>query len=335
LLHCRISSFKLLQTYGIRFHANSSLATECRKQWNRSLNAGNIEPSGRRDELSDWFNHRIFHPLARRLAVTLVHSSVTPNQLSIAGGLCVVLAGLCYTVWGGPAGAIFGFGLHLAWHVFDGADGDLARLTNRASPFGEAVDGISDYFSHIALYCMFGVTLAQIHGPAIWLLLIGAGVSRIFQTSHQEERRREYEYWIYGRSWIRNDGFHPKSTVERWMAALVIFYLSVSDRTSDGAGTIETLHRQAASDSLSLAAFRDVARRNLRPLLVPLQMLGSNQRTIALGVAMILGQAHWYFVYELVLLNCVLLWSIRTHASAARQVAREFKAAEPGQVMAE
>jgi phosphatidylglycerophosphate synthase len=307
------------------FDANSNLFRVPLRAGTCSLNTGSIGASGRRDELSDWFNRRLFHPLARRLALALVPSRITPNQLSVAGGVCVVLAGVCYTVWGGVAGAFVGFGMHLTWHVFDGADGDLARLTGKASPFGEAVDGISDYFSHIALYCMFGVVLMQGHGPAVWLLVVGAGVSRILQTSHQEERRREYEFWVYGRSWIRNEGLQQKTRTEKWMAALVNFYLSVSDRTRDSAGTIETLHRQAASNASALAAFRDSARRHLCPLLGRLQMLGSNQRTIALGAAMLIGQPLWYFAYELVLLNLVLLWSIRTHARAAVLVERELR----------
>lgn len=279
-----------------------------------------MTPSRGPAELSDWFNRCMFHPLAGRLARALVDSPVTPNQLSVAGGACVVVAGICYSFWGGLVGALVGFGWHLAWHVFDGADGDLARLTGKASPLGEAVDGISDYFSHIALYCMVGAMLAQSLGPAIWLLVVAAGVSRIFQASHYEERRREYQFWVDGRIWIRKEGLQPSNGAERWIAALVAFYLSVADRTRHRAGTIETLHLQAQSGSLSQAAFRDAARRHLSPLLGPLAMLGATHRTVALGAAMLIGQPLWYFAYELVLLNLVLLWSIRAHAKAAAQL---------------
>jgi phosphatidylglycerophosphate synthase len=293
-----------------------------------------IGPSERRKELNDWLNRSLYHPLARRLALALAPTSATPNQLSLAGGLCVVLAGVCYVAWGGLAGALAGFGLHLAWHVLDGADGDLARLTGRASPFGEAVDGIADYFSHIALYCMIGVMLTGAFGPAIWLVVLGAGVSRIFQASHLEERRREYEYWVYGRNWIRNEGLQPVTRGERGVAALVNLYLSVSNRTRDNTGMIETLHRQAAGNPPALAALRDAARRRLCPLIGRLQILGANQRTIALGAAMLAGQPVWYFVYELSVLNLALLWSIRAHAAAAVRLQAELAPQTSGQVSA-
>ena len=63
-------------------------------------------------------------------------------------------------------------------------------------------------------------------------------------------------------------------------------------------------------------------------------MLGSNQRTIALGVAMLIGQPLWYFAYELVLLNLVLLWSIRSHARAAVDMERELRPQGQAQDMA-
>lgn len=285
-----------------------------------SASRGVTGQSERRPELNDLLNRRVYHPLAKRLALALAPTSVTPNQLSIAGGFCVILAGACYAVIGDLAGALAGFGLHLAWHVLDGADGDLARLTGKASPLGEAIDGIADYFSHIVLYCTIGWMLMGHFGLAVWLVVVGAGVSRIFQASHLEERRREYEYWVYGRSWIRNAGIEPKTKRERGVAALVNLYLSLSDRTRDGGGTIESLHRLAAKDEVALAQFRATARRHLAPLLGRLQLLGANQRTIILGIAMVAGHPIGYFLYELSVLNLALLWSIRAHRSAAARM---------------
>ena len=46
--------------------------------------------------MNDWLNARIFHPLARRLALRLQPTGITPNAVSIIGGLCIVAAGLLY-----------------------------------------------------------------------------------------------------------------------------------------------------------------------------------------------------------------------------------------------
>lgn len=283
-----------------------------------------VELEPRRGELSDWFNRRLFHPLARRLALALAPTRVTPNQLSIAGGACVVLAGVAYTLWGGIAGVLTGFALHLGWHVLDGADGDLARLIGKAGPLGEIVDGLSDYFSHIALYIMFGFVLALQYGAAIWLLVAAAGISRIFQTSHQEERRRAYEWWVYGRTWVRIAPLQPTNSGERWLAGITAFYIALADRTQDRSGVVEVLHRKCEDGPAGMAAFRAAAQRHLRPLLGLLGMLGSNHRTLVLGATMLIGRPVWFFVYEALLLNLVLGWSIRAHAQASAQIAQEL-----------
>ena len=99
------------------------------------------KPNTRPTELQDPLNLHIYHPLARRLARVLSHTPVTPNMVSVFGGLMVVAAGVIYwgmDLWGWiwPIGALSGMALHLGWHVVDGADGDLARMTGRASPIG-------------------------------------------------------------------------------------------------------------------------------------------------------------------------------------------------------
>lgn len=52
-------------------------------------------------ELQDALNFHLYHPLARRLARRLIRTPVTPNAVSIAGGLLVVAATLAYAqpVW--------------------------------------------------------------------------------------------------------------------------------------------------------------------------------------------------------------------------------------------
>ena len=99
------------------------------------------DASGRAPELQDALNRRVYHPLARALARRLHPTGVSPHAVSIAGMLLVWGAAHAYTRMGWPEGVLIGFALHLLWHVVDGADGDLARLTGKSSPMGELVDG--------------------------------------------------------------------------------------------------------------------------------------------------------------------------------------------------
>ena len=102
-------------------------------------------------EMQDSLNFYLYHPLAWKLAKLLSRTPLTPNMVSVIGGLLVVLAGVVYfnmdstggtRAHGWPWGALLGLVLHMSWHVVDGADGDLARLTGKSSPIGEMVDGV-------------------------------------------------------------------------------------------------------------------------------------------------------------------------------------------------
>lgn len=64
----------------------------------------------------------------------------TPNMVTVFTGLIGVGAGLSFLFQQWILGAVL-LQLH---HFFDGADGNLARLTNRCTPFGAKLDRISD-----------------------------------------------------------------------------------------------------------------------------------------------------------------------------------------------
>jgi phosphatidylglycerophosphate synthase len=153
-------------------------------------------------ELQDSLNFHLYHPLAWRLALLLARTPLTPNIVSVIGGCCVVAAGIVYAQtylhsWGWP-GALLGMLLHMTWHVVDGADGDLARITGRTSPLGELVDGICDYASHIILYLVLAWLLSfQIGSGWAWPIAVAAGVSHFVQANHVEVQRRQYQWWVY------------------------------------------------------------------------------------------------------------------------------------------
>ena len=123
-------------------------------------------------ELQDTLNHHLYHPLAWRLALLLSRTPLTPNMVSVIGACFVMAAGFSYAQPGWPAPALIGMALHMSWHVVDGADGDLARITGRASPIGEMVDGLCDYGSHLVLYLVLGWLLAAQIGLLGWLLML-------------------------------------------------------------------------------------------------------------------------------------------------------------------
>ena len=279
-------------------------------------------------ELEDTLNHKLYHPLAWQLARLLARTPVTPNQVSVFGGATVVCAGIAYAspLWGGeawPFSAALGMALHMAWHVIDGADGDLARMTGRNSPYGEMIDGLCDYSSHVVLYVLLGLFMAATMGAWAWAITIPAGIGHAVQSTHVEAQRRFYLYWVYGKPWLNNarpEGYGP-------LAWLVGLYLRVAQGTTPSALAIDRTITAAAADPARLEQLRDMIRAEMPPLLRLERLLGPNSRAIALGLSMLLTASPIaYFVYGGVWMSLLLVLSIVFHNRSWRRLSRRIEA---------
>lgn len=279
-----------------------------------------IGRASRPRELQDSLNYYIYHPLAYRLANLLAHSCITPNMVSIAGGLVVVAAAGAYSQASQPWLALLGFLLHMSWHVIDGADGDLARMTGRASPLGELVDGICDYFSHIVLYLVLAYRLSSQLGSTIaWTLTIAAGASHIIQSNHFEVRRRQYQWWVYGVPWLGNAHKAELAHTGKLMA-LGSIYLKLAAWLSPNTSGIDAAITSAKDDPIRRQKIRLEIKAELFSFVPRLNILNSTWRTIALGISMMAGSPIYYFVHEIVILNLALIWSIRIQRAATHRV---------------
>ncbi len=282
-------------------------------------------------ELQDPLNFYLYHPLAWQLARVLARTPLTPNMVSVFGGLMVVAAGYAYAQPGWPVPALIGMALHMGWHVVDGADGDLARMTGRTSPIGEMVDGLCDYLSHIALYLVLGWVLAgQGWGfgtAAGWVLLFFAGASHAVQSNHVEVQRRQYQWWVYGTPWLRHShSAEGSATGKSAFSLLVSAYLGAASGMTPDALRIDAAVDAAQGDPARLAAIAAAARAEAPPLLRLCKVLGPNPRAIVLGISMLAGSPLWYLLYQAVALNLLLLVSVKLHNAAARRIAAQIGA---------
>ena len=277
-------------------------------------------------ELQDGLNHYLYHPLAWRLALLLARTPLTPNMVSVIGAGFVVAAGVAYAQPGWPNSilnwpALIGMALHMSWHVVDGADGDLARITGRASPIGEMVDGVCDYASHVVLYLILGWLLSHQIGPVAWLLMLAAGVSHVVQANHVEVEKRSYQWWVYGTPWLRHsrEGGNGARR-EGALARLGGVYLAVAESTTGGSARVDAALVAARDDPAKIERIRAAARAEAPRVMPILKVLGPNPRAPLLGLSMLAGSPLWYFLWLIVGLNLLLVLSVRRHEAAANRI---------------
>ena len=256
-------------------------------------------PPTRIPALQNPLDRAIYHPLGHRLARALSKTAITPNMVSVAGGVVVVLAGLAYIQPGWPQSVFAGLLLHMSWHVLDGADGDLARLTGRSSPSGEVVDGVCDYVSHVILYLTLAGAWLDRTGWWIFAAAVAAGGSRVLQANFYEVRRRQFMAWAYGIPWLRSastNGSLPFGPLARTYLRLAAIIAPDSERID-----------RLLADPDQKERVRKALIRTGPSRLAGGAVLGANYRTLALGVSMLAGSPLWYFLYEIVVLNIVLV----------------------------
>ncbi len=269
------------------------------------------EPVRRTSEIEEVSNLYFIHPVAAVLTRWFAAIGVRPNAVSLAGMAFGIGAGVCYFHVGRPGFAVAGFLLMIAWHVMDGADGQLARLTKTQSELGKVLDGVCDYVTFIAVYAGIGVALAERDGVWVLGLVAVSGVCHAVQSAAYEAQREAYTFWGWGR------GAAPGSAGggAGWLYGV---YAGVQRLISGVPAGFDG--RLAAAVAGRQDDLRAEYRRFFAPSVRRWAVLCANYRTAGIFVCAVLGVPVVYFWVESVGLSLVL----GVLLAGQRRLARRF-----------
>jgi phosphatidylglycerophosphate synthase len=279
----------------------------------------NSDDIKRTSEIEEFTNVHIIHPISSCLIPIFISLKITPNMVSSFGMICGLLAGLCYYNYQNPMFALFGFALMFMWHVFDGADGQLARTTQNFSEIGKVIDGVCDYVTFISVYVGISLALSPIVGNDIWSLSICAGLCHAIQSGAYELQRSEYDYWGKGKlsadlpsiNDLIDQGAN-KSAIGQIANQLHIAY----SRMQYAFSGVDRNFRHSIKEVLSLAPekeheIRELYRELYAPAVNNWSILCANYRTFAIFIASISGEPQYYFWFEVVALNIALMFLVQ------------------------
>lgn len=262
-------------------------------------------------EIEEFTNRVFIHPVAGRLVGLFARVGVTPNAVSLLGMACGIGAGVAYLHFDRPMCVFAGFGLMILWHVMDGADGQLARLTAAQSEVGKVLDGICDYVTFIAVYVALAIGLAARHGNWVWGVVVVAGLCHAAQAAAYEKQREEYELWGWGRG-AAQPGRAPGSGSRRGVTKLFRrFHRAYAGLQSLTSVPGDALRQQflagLASRPRQAAGSRDAYRRTFAPSLRYWSLMSANYRSIGIFLFALCGIPLWYFLAEIFGLSLVLV----------------------------
>jgi phosphatidylglycerophosphate synthase len=279
------------------------------------------ESVGRAWEIEEITNLYVIHPVSTFLTPRFARLGITPNAVSLMGMGFGILAAFAYWRYRDFGWAAAGFVLMIAWHVMDGADGQLARLTNAQSELGKVLDGICDYVTFIAVYSALAMALSRDIGGRAWLLAIVAGLAHAIQSAAYEVQRQEFAYWGLGKTSAKL-AMPPAADVPGPMAAIHRLYI--------GAQVLVSGQALRSHDRLALAvdkagpkgtdAFRARYREIFAPAVRRWSILSANYRTIGIFVGAAIGRPDWYFLFEIFGFSALLVALLAYQRSCYRRL---------------
>jgi len=158
-------------------------------------------------EVEELFDLLVYRPLAFLFVKGIVHTRVTPNQLTLVSMILGFLGGAMYAAGNATAYAA-GAILYLLYNVVDCSDGQLARLTNRGSAIGRILDGLADYVAAISAYVGIGLGFANNspNPPVMWALTVLAGLGNAVQAAMLDYYRNRFLDVVLERHAVLDEG---------------------------------------------------------------------------------------------------------------------------------
>ncbi len=120
---------------------------------------------------ADGFVDKHFNrPVGRVLSKLLIHTNVSPNQVSVAATVLGLISAALFAL-GGQRSALWAALVLQLSAIVDCVDGDLARVLFKESPLGKWLDIVGDQIVHIGVFVCIGIGLYRTGSPSPVLAL--------------------------------------------------------------------------------------------------------------------------------------------------------------------
>ena len=299
-----------------------------------SQNKPSLESTLKSLDTEEFIDIHFYRPIGYRWALFFNKLGVTPNQITIASIFIGVAAGICYyfdNIWINLVGVFL-----LIWaNSYDSADGQLARMTGQKSVMGRILDGACGDFWFGSIYLAIVFRLWPEWSFWILVLALITGYFHGRQAAMADYYRNVHLLFLKGKSGSELD--NSKDLAEKYKKIswkkepFVKFfeksYLSYTKGQESWTPKLQQMLKVINSKCNGTAPewFRTAFRKESLPLMKYTNMLSFNLRSIVLFISVLTGYPWAYFVFELTVLNIMLLYMVCKHERICRNFTFELE----------
>lgn len=301
---------------------------------NQTKTTPSLESTLKSMDTEEFIDIHFYRPIGYRWALLFRRLGVSPNAITIASIFIGIASGVCFYFTNLYIN-ILGMLLLIWANSYDSADGQLARMTGQKSALGRILDGAAGDLWFFSIYFAICLRLTPSWGIWIWLLGAVTGFFHSKQAAMADYYRNIHLLFLKGKDGSELS-YSPqlKENYKRmsWKHDFIYklfetFYINYTVGQEKLTPCFQRLmalirhrfHGQAPE------SFRSAFRRKSLPLMKYTNMLSFNTRVIALFVSLFIGRPWLYFVFELTVLNAMLVYMIASHERFCCAFAKELE----------
>lgn len=265
-------------------------------------------------EIEDFIDLNFYHPLGYYLALFFNSLGFSPNLVSFIS----MIVGIVGSIFIYKLNLICGSLLIILASVIDSADGQVARMSGKTSPYGRIIDGLVGYIIFTSVYLAIALRYKPIYGYKIFLLMIIAGISNILHSNTYDFYRTAYLCVIKNRydemvvSDLKDNGFFRRIYsiyISIWKIILNSHMLFINSLKNGDIRLTED----------KLAFYKKKMLSNIHFI----NLLGDNWRINGILFLSLFNRLDLYFYYIIFFMNALFIFVVLRQKKIDEEILRE------------
>ena len=292
------------------------------------ISKNGLEATLKSADTEEWIDLLFYRPVGYRWALLFHKMGVTPNAITIASIFLGVAAGILF-YYNDLLLNVIGM------CMYDSADGQLARMTGQKSEIGRILDGVSGDFWFISIYAAICLRLTPEWSYWIWILAAVTGLCHSKQAAMADYYRNIHLFFLKGKSGSELDNYVQQKAIYNslsWKKDFIrkLFLWFYCDYTRSQERLTPAFQRffallQQRYGAVAPQEIRDEFRRESLPLMKYTNILSFNTRVTVLFISLLINEPWLYFVFELTVLNGLLIYMIWQHERLSNKLYKEIQ----------